>query len=185
MSSDGCESSCPVGSSGRKAWPVSSTRSKRRFNLAVLASSSTQDTLAPPRRRFAKASIAAAGSTPTTRRSGFLASAAATTPVAQPRSSIARRLRQITARIEILGPAILNVVKSKDCHDGRTRSFRRSNGRRHWPNQASHFSGGRAAKWATYKSSKMTARRSRPASGCSKASSPNSDPSGCASLCHR
>jgi len=52
---------------------------------------STQDTLAPPHRRFAKASIAAAGSTPTTRQSGFLASAAASTPVRQPTSSIARR----------------------------------------------------------------------------------------------
>jgi hypothetical protein len=59
--------------------------------VAFLASSSTQDTLAPPHRRFAKASIAAAGSTPTTRQSGFLASAAASTPVPQPRSSIARR----------------------------------------------------------------------------------------------
>jgi hypothetical protein len=50
----------PRQESGRKAWPDSSTRPKRRFNLAVLASSSTQDTLAPPHRRFAKASIAAA-----------------------------------------------------------------------------------------------------------------------------
>jgi len=72
-------------------------------------------------------------------------------------------LRQITAKVEILGPAILNVVKSKDRRNGRTRSFRRSNGRRQWPKSGTHFSGGRAAKWAIYKSSKMTARRSHPA----------------------
>jgi hypothetical protein len=90
-------------------------------------------------------------------------------------------LRQITAKVEILGPAILNVVRSKDRRNGRTRSFRRSHA--HWcwlapragtphqaimggnigRNPASHFPGGRAAKWATYKSSKMTARRSHPA----------------------
>ena len=97
------------------------------------------------------------------RQSGFLDSAAASTPVAQPRSSIARRLRQITARFEILGPAILNVVKSKDRHNGRTRSFRRSNGRRNWPKSGIAFLWRTARKWATYKSSKMTARRSHPA----------------------
>jgi hypothetical protein len=48
-------------------------------------------------------------------------------------------LRQITAKVEILGPAILNVVKSKDPRNGRTRSFRRSNGRRHWPKSGIAF----------------------------------------------
>jgi hypothetical protein len=44
-----------------------------------------------PAPAFRQGDIAAAGSTPTTRQSGFLASAAASTPVPQPRSSIARR----------------------------------------------------------------------------------------------
>jgi hypothetical protein len=44
-------------------------------------------------------------------------------------------LRQITAKVEILGPAILNVVKIElhpDRCNGRSRSFHRSDAHRCW-----------------------------------------------------
>lgn len=83
-------------------------------------------------------------------------------------------LRQSTAKVEILVPAILNVVKSNHIRivvtgtgvlvgtSGRAHPPSH-NRKQHWPKSASHFPRGRAASWATYKSSKMTARRSQPA----------------------
>jgi hypothetical protein len=158
VSSDGCASSCPVGSQedrrGRSAAPgrsVGSTWPFWRHRAPRIRSR-------PPHRRFAKASIAAAGSTPTTRQSGFLASAAASTPVPQPRSSILRGAASPNhCKSRNPRPAILNVVKSKDRRNGRTRSFRRShahrcwlaptgghtppryNGRQHWPKSGIAF----------------------------------------------
>jgi hypothetical protein len=89
------------------------------------------------------------------------------TPVPQPRSSIGRRrLRQITTKVEILGPAIFNIVPNHvaagvlvaadhfiDLMRTGAGWYRRGHSAHQviigGRNQASHFPGGRAAKWAT------------------------------------